>query len=156
MILKTTLKTKEELDALLVFLDIIERKLYKKKILEVSEFKNEWEQYSWFDEVLERISQGSSNTTEQKIELIEEIVKWARGLEQVKLVLPFKPSQDFIDKVWVEVAPSEPFGFVLDISVDKTMTSGGRMFHRGRYTDLTLKPKIENYFSKEDVITKYL
>jgi F0F1-type ATP synthase delta subunit len=52
--------------------------------------------------------------------------------------------------------PSEPSGFILDVIVDKTITSGGRLFHRGRYIDLSLKSRIEDLINKEDVIRKYL
>jgi hypothetical protein len=156
MIPKLTLKTKDEFDALVVFLDIIERKLYKKEVLSLTDFKEEWGSYSWFDSVLKAFEQEMSGKLESGIPFIKELLKWARGLEQVKLVIPFKPTQDFIDRIYSEVGPSEPAGFLLDILVDKNMLSGGKMFHRGRYTDLTLKPKLENYFSKEDVLEKYL
>jgi hypothetical protein len=153
---KLTLKTKEELDALLLFLDIVEREIFKKDVFNISKLREKWGHYSWFSQIQGIIKQGFSGNYDEKLLIIKGLNKWANGLEQVKLIVPFQPSQEFIDKVYTGLAPSEPSGFVLDVTIDKTITSGGRLFHRGRYIDLTLKSRIESLINKEDAITKYL
>lgn len=153
---KLNLKTKEELNALLMFLDIAEKKIFKKGASNVSEIDGKWSGYPWFSQVQQIIGQGPPGSYEEKLSVIRDINDWARGLEQVKLILPFQPSQEFINKVYTDIEPSEPSGFILDVVVDKTITSGGRLFHRGRYIDLTLKSRIENLINKENVVGKYL
>jgi hypothetical protein len=156
MVLKLNLKTKEELDALLLFLDIVERKIFKKETFDILKLGEKWSHYPWFDKTRDMIEQGSSGSYDEKLLVIKDLNKWARGLEQVKLVLPFQPSQEFINKVYAGLEPSEPSGFILDMTVDKTITSGGRLFRRGRYIDLTLKSRIEDLIDEENVIAKYL
>ena len=153
---KLKLKTKEELNSLLLFLDIAEKKIFKKGVMDMSKFEEKWGHYPWFDQVQGIIGHTASGGYDEKLPAIEEINNWARGLEQVKLIMPFQPSQKFIDDVYAAIEPSEPLGFILDVVVDKKIASGGRLFHKGRYIDLTLKSRIGDLFNKEDDIGKYL
>jgi hypothetical protein len=156
MIPKLNLKTKEELDALLLFLDILERKIFKKEGFDASHFEDKWGHYSWFKEVAGLLSEKSSVDNESKLKIIKDLGVWAKGLEQIKIIMPFQPSHKFVEEVYKSLKPLEASEFIINVEIDKNLSSGGRLFHRGRYINLTIKSRVENFMSKEDVITKYL
>lgn len=158
MIPKIKIKTKEDRDALLSLLDSINQKVFKKEGFSDAIVDSNWNRYSWFQDVktlFEGLGPGNTGYDSYTQE-IKNITGWVTGLPEIKIALPFEPSRDFVEKAYDTVSVLEPGGFILDVIMDRSILSGGKLFYRGRYIDLTLRSRINYLLSTENAISRYL
>lgn len=88
-------------------------------------------------------SENQANIKECLTALREEVGK----LKTLKLSLAFQASQNLIDNLFNWVVKNIGEGCILDIEVDKAILGGTIIVYEGKYTDLTLKKKLEEVFA---------
>jgi hypothetical protein len=158
MIPKIKIKTKEERDALLSFLDVTNRRIFSRENTGTLVIGNDWNRFSWFEDVntvfegLKSENAGYDAYTQE----IKDLTALVSRLPVIKIALPFEPTNDFVDKAYDEVSVLEPGGFILDVILDKSIIYGGKLFYRGQYVDLTLRSRINYLLSSENAVNKYL
>jgi hypothetical protein len=158
MIPKIKIKTKEDRDALLSLLGSINQKVFTKEGFGEAIVGNDWNRFSWFGDVksfFEALGLGSTGYDSYTQE-IKNITGWVSALPEVKIALPFEPTKEFVEKAYDIVSGLEPEGFVLDVTKDKSILSGGKLFYKGHYIDLTLRSRINYLLSTENAISRYL
>lgn len=158
MIPKIKIKTKEDRDALLSLLDSINQKVFKKEGFSEAIVGSDWNRFSWFEDIksfFEALGPGNTGYDSYTQE-IKNITGWVSGLPEIKIALPFEPTKEFVEKAYDIVFGLEPGGFILNITKDKLILSGGKLFYKGRYIDLTLRSRINYLLSTENGISRYL
>jgi hypothetical protein len=158
MIPKIKIKTKEEKDALLSLLGEVTRKIFSEEDSKAPVISDDWNRFSWFGDIkvfFKSLESGDSDYDTYTQE-IKNISSWLADLPVIKLALPFEPTKHFVESAYETVSGLEPNGLILDIILDKSILSGGKLFFRGQYVDLTLRSRINYLLSNENAISKYL
>ncbi len=147
MLLHLPIKTKDEQHLLLSLLDRLEEKAYKKG--------QDEEEEAWSKDVLKDIRENSKNHDElyQVLTMYRERIK---KMERIKVFLPFKPSKEFLYRVYEEFIPLGLKDAFVDYEVDDGVPLGGRVFYRGNYIDTSLRTGIESYLKSNRVVTNLI
>lgn len=80
--------------------------------------------------------------------ILRQLLKDMSQIEEVKLLLAFSPKLSFIERLSFWFKSQFGANIVLDISVDPAILGGIIVVYKGKYIDLTLANKLDQYFIK--------
>lgn len=153
----TVLKTEKNANQLLSFIDFVSTKTFSVGEFDIEKiaaerFKNK--KPDWFEKIKTEISKSSDlSYTRDCLERLGKIIDEA---DLVKVEIPFKPSEDFINEAYEIIQKAGIGNFLLDIEVNENMQGGAKFSIGGKYLDLTLKKIVLNYLETNDAINRYL
>ena len=87
--------------------------------------------------------------TEQLRKFLETLKKSIGAMRVLTLDIAFSPSEKDIDAINSWVVGNVGSDVVLDFTHDATIGGGAKIMFEGRYTEKTLRQKIEQVFEKE-------
>lgn len=164
-----TLKTKENASILLDFVEFLSKKTHKTGAFSIDkfiiEFFGEKDIPKWVDSIRSSdTGLGGAIDVGSVRAFLEGIEGMVRNADVVKMDIPFRPSENFISKVYDILVNSktlaslgkESTGFLLDVSVIKSSEGDTKLFVRGNVLDLGMKKIVKNYLMSKDVINRYL
>jgi F0F1-type ATP synthase delta subunit len=89
-----------------------------------------------------------SLSKQSDLETYINLVKQAVGnLKTLKLTLALSPSQELIDEIYSWINQNLSPDIIIDIKVEQSLIAGSLIEFEGKYKDLSIRTKLETYFS---------
>jgi F0F1-type ATP synthase delta subunit len=142
------LKTLKELTSTLDAIDQLLSSLYKtdkqqfNEILENNQTLKEYLLSGNSSSESPNLSPQSPNVSELLNDLKGSLLK----KERVRVSLGFEPGTPLIDEMYDKVSSFVGDSFVLDVEVRPELLGGLQIAYKGKFLDLSLRSKLENYF----------
>lgn len=165
------LKTRKDANELLSFLDLLSDNTHSVNDFSIEKLVRDTfkENYipKWADYLISSVNPFLSNKDGvlNIRNLIIELKKDVEKAKDVKIEIPFTPSDDFIEEVYGLLNDDSFFlsidtglkdNFLIDLVVNKTIKGGVKIFVEGRFIDVTYRSVVKNYLMSKDVIKRYL
>lgn len=83
---------------------------------------------------------------QDKISFLKDLEREIKKLRKLSLILSYYPSEVGIDRISEWVYQNISKDIVIDISIDKSLLGGAVIEFEGKYIDLSLKKKLDEYF----------
>jgi len=142
------IKTKDELYLLLDEIEEAKRRVYQYKQTDnLSAKVGETASVKFHDLIIGLEKQGvlSKSAASQNSCLVK-LKKHLTNLPEIKLIIAFRPRQEFIDELssWLKDATGQTI--LIDLTIQESIIGGLRLEYGGEYRDYSLVKKLEEQF----------
>lgn len=112
----------------------------------------------WLNEIIKNIpGLMSGEVGESDINMLRDVRNMVEKSTVVKIELNFIPSIEFINNVIKTLKHKyDSMNFILDVDTLENLESGAMFYIGGNVIDLTVRKKVTNYLTTQDVINRYL
>lgn len=144
-------KTTMEKDEFAGFLEILKQSLYKKPGLSKTLTNDVPLKYSLFIKKLMEQNKISGKNQSAQQELLEEIGKKLKTLEQLNLTIAFNPTERNIENFYLWAVKNIGENTIINLEIDPSIVGGAIISYKGLYSDFSLKKEIEKAFGKKGI-----
>ena len=155
------LKTQERAKNILEFIDYVREETFDTRNFDlegIGSKKFGGNKPDWFEVINSEFSKGEN--LDYVREYLRDLEKNIREAETVKIEIPFKPSEDFIQEAYSLIKGLRKYkkigNFLISIEINDELEGGARFSIGGAYLDITLKKVVLNYLETNDAINRYL
>lgn len=154
----TSLKTTQEVDALVCEIDALTLSFFESKKISMEKALSSIST-DLASKIMDVFTKNNLNTDNRDtvasfFKALKELIK---KFKVIKLVLAFDPTNKTIENIHNFVKETVGIGYILDIEVSQDVLAGAIIMFDGKYSDFTLKKSIEDAFkTKRESIAQLL
>lgn len=156
MIQSLEIKTQEDLDTLLSFINDCKKCIYEENGFDLSTMEDKYRKQPWIKHVINYITAGKVGDKGMLGNSLNDLEEYVKKIEKVVINMPYIPSRKFLERIYSDLKPIVRKEFIIVPKQDDSISIGARLFCEGTFIDLSLKSRVLSLINKDNVIGKYL